>query len=94
MLKALILSIVTSARSAAVLRSFRGNRAHDLGWLRFQYRLHGGASFPREVSRCFLLSDAWSTDLRYSPATLERDEAQAFMEAAKVIIRWGDGRLD
>src|SRR4051794_29942912 len=93
MLKALVLSLVPPARSSAVLRSFRGSRAHDFNWLRFQYRLHGGAAFPREVNQHFLLADEWSTDLRYSPMTLRQDKAEAFIDAAKAILRWGDGRL-
>jgi hypothetical protein len=94
MLKALVLSLVPPARSSAVLQTFRGSRAHDFHWLRFQYRLHGGAAFPREVNQHFLLSDEWSTDLRYSPMTLRQEKAEAFIDAAKAILRWGDGRLE
>jgi hypothetical protein len=93
MLKALVLSVVPPARSEDVLRSFRGNRAHDHEWLVIQYRRNGGAGFPPEVSRCFLVTNQWSTNLRYTPATIENERAKAFIKAVGVIIHWADGRL-
>lgn len=92
-LKALILSVVPSSEANAVLRTFRGHRAHDYEWLREEYRLNGGAHPPREVNRCFTLVDRWSTDLRYSPGNLKERDADSFFKAAKVILGWADGRL-
>jgi len=70
MLKALVLNAVPAALRAAVLRSFRGGKAHDFEWLRTLYLDYGGARFPREITRPFALVSAWSTDLRYSPRSL------------------------
>jgi HEPN domain-containing protein len=92
-LKALILSVVPARNQAALLQSFRGNQAHDYEWLRYQYRLNGGARFPREINRDFTLVNDWSTDLRYTPRTLKEDEAEAFLAAAEAIVHWADGRL-
>jgi hypothetical protein len=92
-LKALLLAIVPVASAPLVLGSFRGSRAHDYEWLRNQYRLNGGAVFPHEVNRSFLLTNRWSTDLRYMPGTLNVRKASAFMAAAGAILHWADGRL-
>lgn len=92
-LKALILSTLTPAKRAAMLRSFRGAIAHDYEWLRTQYFLNGGARFPRDVNQDFTLVNNWSTDLRYTPRTIKIDEAEGFLAAAANIIRWADERL-
>ena len=65
----------------------------DDKWLRYQYRLNGGAHFPRGINREFALVNDWSTNLRYLPRTLKEDESRAFLAAAKAIIHWADGRL-
>jgi hypothetical protein len=93
MLKALIISAVPRGDTTALLETFRGNRAHDYEWLRYQYRVNGGARFPREVNRVFTLVNDWSTELRYTPRTLKGAEAEAFLAAAEAIITWADGRL-
>lgn len=92
-LKALILSVIPTAKVREMIRGFRGNRAHDFGWLRDQYLLNGGSRFPREMNANFIVVNNWSTDLRYIPRALRDDEAQEFMAAALVIIRWANARL-
>jgi hypothetical protein len=91
-LKALVLSALAPAARAAMFNSFRGARAHDYEWLRAQYLENGGARFPRETTRAFTLVNDWSTDLRYLPRTMKPDEAEGFLTAAEMIIRWADGR--
>ncbi len=92
-LKTLILSVVPTAQTEAVLNSFRGVRAHDYNWLRDQYRLRGGASFPGHVNRDFTLVDEWSTNLRYELAVFRHSEAEEFLKSTDRIIQWADGRI-
>jgi hypothetical protein len=93
-LKALILaSIAEPGKRKQVQGSFRGSRAHDFAWLRFLYLSHGGPSLPVDAAKQFARVNLWSTDLRYSPGTLRRNEAAAVLEAARGILNWADGRL-
>ncbi len=92
-LKALIFSVVITAQTEAVLGSFRGARAHEYNWLRDQYRLRGGASFPGQVNRDFTLVDVWSTNLRYELAAFRKPEAEEFLESVDRIIEWAEGRI-
>jgi HEPN domain-containing protein len=91
-LKALILSAVTHKKADSVLQSFRGQRAHDYQWLRSLCFPTGGARFPTDVKHCFTLVDRWSTEMRYSPLVLKIEDADSFLKAADVILRWADGR--
>jgi hypothetical protein len=93
MLKALILSELTKPKQEAMLKSFRGSKAHDFTWLREQYLLNGGARFPSKVSRCFTLVSDWSTDLRYIPKNLKTKDIDEFLKAAEEIQVWIAGRL-
>src|SRR5438094_75379 len=93
MLKALILNGLSPARQAAMLRSFRGNRAHDFEWLRKQYLRNGGSPFPEKIGLAFTLVRVWSTELRYDPKTNKPSEADEFLNAAGEIIRWADERI-
>jgi hypothetical protein len=92
-IKALILEGLAPAARKDMLESFRGARAHDYEWLRTQYRLGGGARFPKEINEAFTLVQAWSTDMRYMPQTWKAGDADAFLAASEAIIRWADGRL-
>src|SRR4051812_11082661 len=82
MLKALVLSIVPQGQEDDVLRTFRGNRAHEYEWLRAVYRIRSGAAFPGEINQCFARVDTWSTDLRYEPGNLRDREAESFIRTA------------
>jgi hypothetical protein len=93
MLKSLVLMAVPNPDRPAMLRSFRGQRAHDFGWLRTQYYLHDGPRFPRDTNEAFTLVNDWSTDLRYLPRKLHLSEADGFLSAAGNIMRLADGRL-
>lgn len=92
-LKALILAATPVAGRGDVLKSFRGQRAHEFDWLRTKYLAAGGTRFPSDVARDFALVNDWSTDLRYSPGTVRAADAEGFLRAAVAIIRWADGRL-
>ena len=93
MLKALILDSLAPATRAAMLGKFRGARAHDYEWLRGQYVLNRGARPPGGIAVDFTLVDGWSTDLRYVTRSLRSAEAEEFLQAAKRILDWADGRL-
>ncbi len=92
-LKALVLAAVPVGNRPAVIRSFRGSKAHEYEWLRSLYLTNGGARFPRDITQHFTLVNDWSTDLRYTPRSVRDDDAAAFLTSAVAIIRWADGRL-
>ena len=85
MLKALILATTPGNETAAVLNTFRGNKAHDYDSLKERYRRGASPSISREVNEAFTLIQWWSADLRYSPANVKNEEAATFMEAAKAV---------
>jgi len=93
MLKALILSTVPDTREEEILEMFRGGRAHDYEWLIWLYRQNRGAQTPPHLVPHFTQVNTWSTDMRYSPGTIEAGEARAFLDAVTEIIQWSDGRL-
>lgn len=93
MLKALILSVTPPSQDQAAVESFRGKAGHRYDILRARYLKKRGASIPRHVGRAFALVETWSTELRYSPAEIKEREAREFLNAAKVIMEWADGRL-
>lgn len=92
-LKALVLMAVPAGTRPDMLKSFRGNRAHEYEWLRSLYLTNAGARFPPEITQHFTLVNDWSTDLRYTPRSVRADEADVFLASAAAIIRWADGRL-
>ena len=75
-----------------MLAEFRGAAAHNYDWLKLRYFLHGGASFPADISSSFALVNTWSTDLRYHSGRIEGKDADDFLRSAKAIIVWADGR--
>jgi HEPN domain-containing protein len=93
MLKSLILSAVPHTRESDVLEMFRGARAHDYEWLIRLYRQNGGAPIPPHLVPHFARVNRWSTDMRYSPSTIQRRTAKAFLDSTTEIIEWADGRL-
>ncbi len=92
-LKALVLISTPAAKRSEMLQSFRGSKAHDYEWLRYLYRLNGGARFPRSINEHFTLVNDGSTDLRYNPSTVDEPDAEAFLKAREAIIAWAKGRF-
>jgi HEPN domain-containing protein len=93
MLKALILEITLPARDDEVLALFRGAKAHDYNQLKAWYRERGGAVPPRSLNPAFTIVSDWSTDLRYSTASLKQEDAQEFLDAVDAIMEWAAGRF-
>ncbi len=93
MLKSLILSALPLDRRAEMFQSFRGAKGHDCAWLRTRYLENGGARFPVEINKSFILVNEWTTDLRYLPRTLTNKEAGRFLSGVKSILHWADGTL-
>lgn len=93
MMKALILEGTPVSRHAAILDSFRGQKAHDLGALRLRFEKRGHAGVPRDVAKHFGTVGTWSTRLRYEPAETPPRKAATFLEAVEAIFRWADGRF-
>jgi HEPN domain-containing protein len=93
MLKALILSMLGAKGRAEMLDSFRGSKAHEFEWLKWQYRECKGPLPPAEVEKQFIRVNSWTTALRYKPGAIRSDDARDFLDAAKRIQDWGEGRL-
>jgi len=92
-LKALILAAVPSSREEGILQDFRGSRAHDFESLRKLLSDRSGAALTRYVVRHFAHVNTWSTEMRYSPGTVRHREAKAFLDSARAILTWADGRM-
>ena len=93
MLKAMVLAGVPQTQERTIAGMFRGARAHDYGWLLQLYSDQGGPRVPRQLVPHFVRVNTWSTEMRYSPGTVELREAKAFLDAAIEIINWADGRV-
>ena len=93
MLKSLIISVVPAARRGDLVATFRGQRAHNYDWLRYQYLQNGGAQFPPDIAKAFALVNTWDTELRYETREATPREAEGFLSSAKRIIQWANGRL-
>jgi hypothetical protein len=92
-LKALTLSAVPRGRRAAVLKSFRGVKAHDFDWLKASYSRCGGTPPPAEIHREFAVVDRWTTVLRYQAGSVPMTPAKRFLGAVERILEWANGRL-
>ena len=92
-LKSLLISSVLRRDRARILGLFHGRLAHDFDWLTMQYVKRSKAVLPRDVSRYLTRVRSWSTDLRYNPATIRRDDARLFLDAVKSILHWVEGKL-
>lgn len=86
-LKAVLLARTPRARHQTVKETFRGQLAHNFDWLREQLRKRG-VRLPVEVSENLGKVDWWRTDLRYQPGQIDADEAEAFLDAAEVVVQW------
>jgi HEPN domain-containing protein len=86
-LKALILSNEPPARNAATLREFRGTRAHDFDSLKARL-VRRKVVVPGEIAKELARVNGWSTDLRYEPRRLRRQDARTFLTATERILSW------
>jgi HEPN domain-containing protein len=93
LLKALVLSVVANNERQSMVSNFRGQRAHNFDWLRARYFENGGATFPPEITRQFVMVNTWDTEWRYRSGTVPQRDAEDFLSAAERIIDWADGRL-
>ena len=93
MIKSLILSAVSPSREEAILASFRGGQAHDYSWLIDLYYECRGTAIPNRLFQHFTRVERWSTNLRYSPQTIQQRQAKAFLDSTSKIMKWADGRL-
>jgi HEPN domain-containing protein len=92
-LKALILSLLSSAKRQRMVASFRGAKAHELDWLKKQYLDNHGPPLPNTVIRPLAQVATWKTELRYKPGAIRNREATEFLKAAQSVLEWADGRL-
>ena len=92
-LKSLLLSTLAVGPREAMIKSFRGAKAHDFDWLRTKYLKDRHARFPPEITEAFSLVNVWSTDLRYQPRTMKTEEAESFLGSVSIIILWAKNRI-
>ena len=92
-LKALILSRLPPGKRKKMMASFRGQKAHDFGWLRKQYHDAGGPTYPSTIAGSYNRVSTWRPDLRYSRGTASLKEARAFLGAAESILAWANERF-
>ena len=92
-LMALIVATTPAKDRAAVASSFRGAAGHDLARLRQRLAAERAVHLPPGLAQAFSLVVSWSVDLRYEPGDGDRDDAVAFIAAARAIVAWADGRI-
>lgn len=92
MIKAMIIMQTPSSQRTNVIAGFRGQRAHNILWLREQLT-RTGVVIPAALAREFRFVNTWSTDMRYEPGRGNRADAERFTHAAKSILAWLDGRM-
>lgn len=93
MLKALILESVPDRQEPLILAQFRGQQAHNPGWLLGLYRKTVSAGVPVGVITHLIRVNSWSTDMRYQPSVMDEGDAQGFMRSVEQITLWVEGRL-
>jgi hypothetical protein len=92
-LKALWLSRVPPRGRAKQVESFRGEKGHDLEWLKVQYLRRGGEAFPPAIAKAFGRVKSWGTHLRYNPGAAKARNAVEFLRAVEELIEWANERL-
>ncbi|HEX3656941.1 MAG TPA: HEPN domain-containing protein [Pirellulales bacterium] len=93
LLKAVILESVPSKLRKQLLIDFRGRQGHDIEMLCSTYRRQVQAAIPRRVTQHLARLNSWSTDLRYTPGSLQPGDADEFFESVHAVLTWTDGRL-
>ena len=92
MLKCMMLMETPANQRPVLFRSFRGNRGHDLAFLRDQL-VQKTAKIPGRIERDIAFVSSWSTDMRYEPSSRSYDEADRFIQATRHILAWANERL-
>jgi hypothetical protein len=93
LLKALILDGVAPHLRKKLLAEFRGQRAHDINWLKDKYRQHVRGSIPSAVTRHLARVAHWDTDFRYATTARGQGDPEEFIESVVQIATWAEGRM-
>jgi hypothetical protein len=91
-LKALLTTSTPASERTALIATFRGAIAFDIGWLRDRLVRRIGR-LPTGESRHVSWVSSWSTDLRYEAGPGDPRDATDFLAAAESILAWADGRM-
>lgn len=86
MLKCLLIESAPVSQRQDILREFRGRAGHDCEMLYRHYLSRGYSPLGRDWHRRFLTVSDWSTDMRYTPGIIRLDEAETFVEAARIVV--------
>ena len=91
-LKALIVELTSEADKLDMLRRITsGARMHQPSVLLGELR-DLGVELPRDLARRMVRFD-WSTDLRYETGRRDTGETTAFLNTARAIYDWVEGKL-
>lgn len=93
MLKALILASVSRSQELEALAQFRGQQAHSFDWLLRLYRNMTSTNVPEEVLTYLIRVNTWSTNIRYQPGVIDKDDAKQFIDSVEQISSWIEGKL-
>lgn len=92
MLKALLIMSSAAGKRHEVVARFRGAIAHNLFWLRDGLAVRG-VHLPATKAKELTFLSSWSTELRYEPGPGDREDAERFIRAARLVVKWADGRM-
>jgi hypothetical protein len=93
MLKALGIVGTAASRRPALVKEFRGAKAHDYGWLKKKCSVFWKGGLPSGLAMHFSRVNTWSTELRYDSRATREGEAREFLDSAAAIMKWIDSRL-
>lgn len=93
MLKALVLESVPRSQELQILAQFRGQQAHSFDWLLRLYRNMTSTNVPEEVLAYLIRVNTWSTNIRYQPGAIDKDDAKQFVDSVEQISSWVEERL-
>ncbi len=99
-LKALILQHTPPSAERATIEGFKGNKAHDLDYLRVECLNRKVPIWPRDVHKTFVLVNReWSVMnvkkgmRRYDPGRADPQDADDLVEAARAFWTWAKRQL-
>lgn len=93
MLKALLLSAVSTSKEREIVETFRGRQGHDYNWLLKAYRRQKSPQVPADMMRHFSRVNSWSVDMRYEAGNVKENLARGFLASVHEVVAWIEGRL-
>jgi HEPN domain len=80
-------------QAEVILSQFRGQQAHRPEWLLSLYKQTVSIDIPANIISHLTRINTWSTNMRYQPGVVDKNDAERFIESVEKIMLWVKGRL-